>query len=302
MADLEKRSLGKTGMKAIALGLGCAHLGHPNKATDGEAIEAVRHAIDLGINFVDTSAMYGHGHSERRVGLALEGGYRDKVYLQTKAGTHPERRHDYSAEAIRWSVENSFKQLRTDYIDSVLIHDPREKDDPFAAGAGWEELLKMKEEGLVGHIGIGVRSDKWHQVAIETGQADIVLTPGDYNLLSQSLVETSWPLAKAQGVGVIIGSVFAIGLLAGAEPNVEDEKRRYPGEPRAYAMWQWCEDRGVNIRHLAMQFCLAAPIESIVLSGPANKREVIESFESATEVVADEIWDEFEKAFGVGIK
>jgi aryl-alcohol dehydrogenase-like predicted oxidoreductase len=88
MAVLEKRSLGKTGMKATALGLGCAHLGNPNKATDEEAIEAVRHAIDLGINFVDTSAMYGRGHSERRVGLALEDGYREKVYLQTKAGTH----------------------------------------------------------------------------------------------------------------------------------------------------------------------------------------------------------------------
>ena len=141
------------------LGLGCAHLGNPNKGTDEEAIEAVRHAIDLGINFV------------------------------------------------------------------------------------------------------------------------------------------------AKGVGVIIGSVFCIGLLAGAEPNVEEEKRRYPDrEPRARAMWRWCEDRGLNVRHLAMQFCLAAPIESIVLSGPANKREVIESFESATEAVADDVWRDFRGVFGVGIK
>ena len=63
---------------------------------------------------------------------------------------------------------------------------------------------------MIGHIGIGIQSSKWQKVAIETGQAEIVLTPGDYTLLSQSLVKTSWPLAKAKGVGVIIGSVFFV--------------------------------------------------------------------------------------------
>ncbi|MCZ6632588.1 MAG: aldo/keto reductase, partial [bacterium] len=87
MAELETRRLGRTEMKPKALGLGCAFLGSPQRVTDEEAVEAVRHAIDLGINFVDTSAAYGGGHSERRVGLALEDGYREKVYLQTKAGT-----------------------------------------------------------------------------------------------------------------------------------------------------------------------------------------------------------------------
>lgn len=300
---LEKRTLGKTGFEATALGLGCAHLGNPAKATDEEAVEAVRQAIDLGINFVDTSAMYGRGHSERRVGLALQDGYRDQVFLQTKAGTHPDRRHDYSAEAIRWSVENSLDQLKTDYIDSILIHDPRKgEDDPFAPGQAWDELLKIKDEGLTGHIGIGVRSDYWQKVAIETGQADVVLTPGDYSLLSQTLAKTSWPVAKAHNVGVIIGSVFCIGLLSGAEPDEEIEKVRYPDrEPRAHAMWQWCEGRGVSLRVLAMQFCLAAPIESIVLSGPANKREVVESFEAATRVVDEDLWCDFEAEFGVGI-
>ena len=79
MTMLGKRRLGKTGIEATALGLGCAHLGHPARARDDEAIEAVRHAIDLVMNLVDTSAMYGRGHSERRVGLALQDGYREKV-------------------------------------------------------------------------------------------------------------------------------------------------------------------------------------------------------------------------------
>ena len=84
MPPLETRRLGRTGMTPKALGLGCAFFGNKNKVTDQTAIEGIRHAIDLGINFIDTSA--GYGESERRVGLALEGGYRDKLYLQTKTG------------------------------------------------------------------------------------------------------------------------------------------------------------------------------------------------------------------------
>ena len=121
MNQLETRTLGNTGMTPRALGLGCAFFGGA-KSSDEEAVEGVRRAIELGLSYVDTSPLY--GESERRVGLALRDGWREKIYLQTKTGTHPERKGDYSAEAIRWSVENSLRLLGTDYLDSVLIHDP----------------------------------------------------------------------------------------------------------------------------------------------------------------------------------
>ena len=94
MSSIERRSLGKTGMKPKALGIGCAWFGS-DKSSDQDTIAGVRRAIELGLDYIDTSA--GYGQSERRVGLALEEGYRDKVHLQTKAGTHPEHRGDYSA-------------------------------------------------------------------------------------------------------------------------------------------------------------------------------------------------------------
>ena len=93
-----------------------------NEITDDQAIEAVHRAIELGINYLDTSPLY--GESERRVGLALNGGWRRKVYLATKTGTHPEWRGDYSASGTRRSVENSLRLLKADYLDVCLVHAP----------------------------------------------------------------------------------------------------------------------------------------------------------------------------------
>ncbi len=304
MAGLETRRLGRTEMRPKALGLGCAFLGTPQRVSEEGAIEAVRHALDLGINFVDTSASYGGGESERRVGLALEEGYREKVYLQTKAGTHPQRRNDYSADGTRWSVENSLKQLRTDYIDSLLIHDPRDEDDPFAPGAALDALLELKGEGVIGHVGIGVRSHEWHRKAIESGHCEVLITFLDYTLIDQSAAKTTIPLALEHDVGVILASVQGMGLLAGPEPDPEVEERRHPEENRpAHAIWRWCQEHEVNIRQLALEFCLNAPLNGngMVLAGPANKQEVQEVFEAATTPLPREVWREFKAQFGVGV-
>jgi aryl-alcohol dehydrogenase-like predicted oxidoreductase len=286
-------------MRPKALGIGCAWFG-ADKSSDQDAIAGIRRAIELGLDYIDTSA--GYGQSERRVGIALADGYRDKVHLQTKAGTHPDHRGDYSANTIRWSVENSLRQLQTDYLDSVLIHDPSDIEIPLAPGHALDELLKMKEQGLIGHIGIGVRQHEFHRRAIETGQIEIVLSFLDYTLLDQSVAQTTLPLAKERGIGVILASVFAMGTLTGQEPDAETERRRNPdGEPRAHRMWSWCQTRDINIRHLAMQFCLAAPIDGIVMAGPSNAQEVDEAYEAATTEVPAEVWRDFKSEFGIGL-
>ena len=292
MPGLESRRMGRTEMRAKALGLGCAAMGSA-KSSDRDAIEGVRHAIELGINFLDTSPLY--GESERRIGLALSGGYRERVYLETKTGTHPERRGDYSAEGTRWSVENSLRLLKTDYLDSVLIHDCSDIEEPLAPGHALEELLKMKEEGTVRHIGLGIRSHDAHRRGIETGEIDIVLTYLDYTLLNQSAAKTTLPLAKRSDVGIILASALAGGRLAGPEPSTD-------GDPRTHAVWQWCQSRGVSIRNLALQFCLAVPIDGIVMYGPADKVEVEEGFRAATTAVPDEVWQDFRAEFGVAPK
>jgi aryl-alcohol dehydrogenase-like predicted oxidoreductase len=289
MTELPRRRLGRTEMRPRALGLGCAFFGQPYH-TDEDAIEGVRRAIELGIDYVDTSPLY--GESERRVGLALQGGYREKVYLQTKTGTHPARRQDYTAEGTRWSVENSLTLLKTDYLDAVLIHDPKDIEVPLAPGHALDELLKMKEEGVVRHIGLGVRSHAFHRRAIETGHIEIILTYLDYTLLDQSAAQTTLPLAAQHDVGIILGSILAMGRLGGREPQ---------HDARAHAMWAWCQEHGVAIRDLATQFCLAAPMDGIIMPGPGTKEHVEDVVRAATTPIAPEIWRAFKAEFGVGL-
>ena len=291
--QLETRRMGRTEMQPNALALGAAWL---SSKPDEEVIGAIRRAIELGINYIDTYP----GHREHLWGEALSGGLREKIYLQAKVGTHPERRKDFSADGTRWSVTNSLKDMRTDYLDAVLIHDPLDMESVLGKGCALETLLEMKDEGLIKNIGAGVRSHDFHKEMIETGHIDLILTFLDYTLLSQSVAKTTLPLARKHDVGIILASPLGMGSLTGAEPNVDEERRRNPDEePKAHAMWKWCQERSVNIRHLALQFCLAAPIDGVVMFGPADKAQVEDGFEAATADVPEEIWQEFETEFGI---
>ncbi|MXV77790.1 aldo/keto reductase [Candidatus Poribacteria bacterium] len=292
-SKLETRRMGRTEMRPNALALGAAWI---YGRADAEVIAAIRRATELGMNYIDTYP----GHSEHLWGEALSGGLREKIYLQAKVGTHPERRKDFSADGTRWSVTNSLKDFRTDYLDAVLIHDPLDMESVLDKGRALDTLLEMKEEGLIRNIGAGVRSHEFHKTLIETGHIDIILTFLDYTLLSQSVAQTTLPLAREHDVGIILASPLGMGSLTGAKPNVEEERRRNPdAEPKAYAMWKWCQERDVNIRHLAMQFCLAAPIDGVVMFGPANIAQVEDGYEAATTHISEEIWQAFEAEFGI---
>ncbi len=290
---LETRRMGRTEMRPNALALGAAWLWQKPAA---EVIGAIRRGVELGINYIDTYP----GHAEHLWGEALAGGLREDIYLQAKVGTHPERRKDFSADGTRWSVTNSLKSLRTDVLDAVLIHDPLDMESVLAPGQALDTLLEMKADGIVRHIGAGVRSHEFHKELIETGHIDIILTFLDYTLLSQAAAATTLPLARQHDVGIILASPLGMGSLTGVEPDVETERRRNPdAEPKAHAMWKWCQEREVNIRHLAMQFCLAAPIDGVVMFGPADKAQVEDGYEAATADIPEDVWEAFEAEFGI---
>ena len=312
MPDLEVRRLGRTEMKPKSLGLGCGYLGDP-KRPNQEAITTIRYAIEKGINFIDTSPEY--GMSEYRVGLGLSNGLREKVYLQTKVGSHPKYLRDFSKKATIWSLENSFNLLQTDYVDSVLIHGPR-NDIETPLGDCLNILIDWKSKGRIGHIGIGIRQHEFHRRAIETGEMDIILSFLDYTLLSQSLTKTTIPLALKNDVGIILASPLNGSLLAGPEPKIneltKDPQIALPPSlvggptdpkifPEAHKIWQWCNSEGINIRDLAIQFVLNAPVKGngIVLTGPSNKKEFEEVYKSATKYISKSIWKKFEENFSV---
>jgi len=286
--QLPKRRLGRTELQVTSLSLGGARIGG-NNVTDDEAVETVHRAITLGINYLDTSPLY--GESERRVGLALADGWREKIYLATKTGTHPKWRGDYSASGTRRSVENSLSLLGTDYLDVCLVHDPSNMDPVVAKGGALDELQRMREEGLVKFIGLGVREHKFHKTAIQTGIVDVILTHLDYTLLSQTANEWLLSFASENDIGVINGSPIAAGLLSGLEPNV---KERPPEGEKAHKLWQWTVDNNMNLLNLAIQFCLRQPLIATNLTGSKNATEVEQNIAAATTPVSDEVWEQLQ--------
>ena len=98
---------------------------------------------------------------------------------------------------------------------------------------------------------------------------------------------------------LILASPLAMGLLTGDEPDPADEARKIEGPPRAAAMWRWCLNRGVNIRHLALQYCLAAPVDGIALPGQASSEQVEDSCQGVAAEIPDDIWRAFKGEFGI---
>ena len=149
----------------------------------------------------------------------------------------------------------------------------------------------MKEEGIIGHVGLGVRGIGHHIRAVEARVSEICLTHLDYNLLDQEAAALLFPTLKKHGVGVLIASPLKQ-VLAGPEPD-------WAEAPEAHVLWSWCRDRSVSLRDLALHFCLRAPINAIVLTGPASVRQVDENYASAQADVPPDLWADFRAEFGV---
>ena len=168
-----------------------------------------------------------------------------------------------------------------------------------AAHIPTDRLVSVMEAAMPWNgIHLGVNGESIERLTEAAGTVlpelgiNVLVVEVDYTLLDQSVAETTIPLAEKHDVGLILGSVLGMGKLGGREPK---------DDPRAHAMWQWCRDRGVSIRHLAMQFCMALPLKNgIIMPGPGTKEHVEEVYEAATTELPPEMWSAFRAEFGVG--
>ena len=294
--SLPPRRLGRAGFEVRPFGLGGGSLGG-DRTTDEAAVAAVRRALELGIDFIDTSAGYGMGESERRIGLALTPQDRRRIRLQTKAGSGT-RPKAYDGDSIRRSVEASLKRLRTEYLDVCLIHDPDEMEPVLASGSGIEALVRLKEEGVIGATGLGVRSHDFHRRAIADGRFDVILTYLDYTLLSRTAAPLIADAAEA-GLGVVIGAPLATGLLGSGEgPPCRYGHPATPDDPDVQAalrLRRWAADRGVSLPALALQWILRNARVGVMIAGAVSAAEVEENVRAVTAPLPLGLWEEWEK-------
>ncbi len=217
---LRTSQLGGTGLEITRAGFGAWAIGGGGwefgwgPQQDEESIAAIRRAVELGINWVDTAAAYGFGRSERVVGRALEG-LSERPYVFTKASLLDDGtghvRHSLKRDSVLREAEASLRRLGIEAIDLYQIHWPVPEQD---IEEGWSALAELKEQGLVRHIGVS-NFDAAQLRRIQSIAPVETLQP-PYSLVDRAVQDEILPFAEREGIGVIVYSPMGSGLLTGA--------------------------------------------------------------------------------------
>src|SRR5579871_6872628 len=149
------RPLGRTGLQLPWISFGASSLGQEFRTVDvQEALRSVRVALDLGMNFIDTSPYYGRGLSECLLGIALRGLPRDRYYLGTKLGRYAPAHFDFSARRVVESVDVSLQRMGVEYLDVILCHDIEFVDMAPIVAETLPALRKLQQQGKVRFVGV----------------------------------------------------------------------------------------------------------------------------------------------------
>lgn len=285
---MEYRTLGRTGLRVSAIGLGTmVHAGHFGPMDDAESLSAIEAALDLGVNFIDTSDAYGAGYSETLLGKALKG-RRDKVILATKGGNvmvGPDRgKTNFSVDYISRVMDESLKRLQTDTIDLYQLHNPNV--EVIERGEVWDLLERRKREGKIRYYGVSINKMEEGISAVHGGRSDTIQV--EYNMLVQEPSRELFPLAHKANIGVIARAPLRRSLLTG-KLTPEDQKRfqgedvrarNFPGDLFARELEKAEKFRFLvkgpvkSLAQAAIAFCLALPAVSVVIPGARNAQQM----------------------------
>ncbi|HBE23248.1 MAG TPA: aldo/keto reductase [Verrucomicrobiales bacterium] len=273
---METRILGKSGIALPVLSFGASSLGAEFRNVDvNEALQSVHTALELGMNFIDTSPFYGRGMSEVLLGIALKQHQRQDYLLGTKLGRYSLAHFDFSAKRVEESVHVSLHRLGTDYLDVLLLHDVEFVKLPQI----WEEtipaVIDLKKRGLVRAIGFSCYPMKTFNTVLNHVEDDIdcVLSYNQYTLQNTRFADELVPRLKPKGIGAINAGPFSARLLTNAElPAWLKEPEEVKAAARAAA--KLCANQGIDIAQLALQYSCANPEITSTVAGSANPNNI----------------------------
>ncbi len=302
--------LGNSDLKITRIGFGSWATGGPwqygwSKQSDDDSITAIHKALEMGINWIDTAAIYGLGHSEEVCAAALEKWSGAKPYIFTKCGMiwDAECKVDYSLRkaSVRREIEASLRRLKAETIDLYQIHWP--SDDLDETLEGWTELAALQKEGKVRYIATSNFSreelEKCHAIAPVTS-----LQP-PYSLLRREIEAEVLPFCKENNIGVIVYSPMASGLLTGSmsvdrAKNLPDDdwRKKNPNfqEPRlsknlvlADTLAKIGASRGNRTAgEIAIAWTLRNPAVTGAIVGARDAKQVEQMFRAADILLTDE--------------
>ncbi|MDP3801899.1 aldo/keto reductase [Brevundimonas sp.] len=288
------------------LGFGGAAIGNLYRpVSDEAAVAAVAQSWSQGVRYFDTAPHYGFGLGEQRLGAALEQiDPHGEALVSTKVGrlltpveTGARERHgfvdanafepvfDYSHDGVMRSFEDSLDRLGRDHVDILFAHDLGAATHGAAHAGRWSEFIgggyralrRLRDEGAVGAIGLGVNEWQVCEQAMTEGEFDVFLLAGRYTLLEQTALASFLPRCAEQGVSVIVGGPFNSGVLACATLSEAHYDYGVPPEwvsTKVAALRAVCADWDVELPAAALQFPLAHPQVISVIPGLANAGEV----------------------------
>ena len=310
----------KFGLGGVAIGNGFKQI------SDAEAEKTLEGAWEAGVRYYDTSPWYGLGLSERRFGHFLHNKKREDYVLSTKVGrvlkatkkvpetmwNNPapfDYKYDYSAEAVRRSVEDSLQRLGVESIDYAFIHDlSPDHNDEYEEGTTWEdhfevakkgampELEKMKEEGLIKAWGLGVNTIEPILITLEVAKPDVFLSAIQYSLVHhKEALERLLPAIEKSEARLINAAPFNAGLLAGQKRYNYDGKMPDDISDRYKKILKIAEKHKVNLVAASLQFSLAPKAAGTVLAGASKPEQVQENIKALEEKIPVEFWEELKQ-------
>jgi D-threo-aldose 1-dehydrogenase len=275
-------------------------------------------AWDVGIRYFDTAPHYGLGTSERRLGDALAIRARNDFVISTKVGRllipNPKpsafdvqaghavagelvRQRDYSRDGIRRSLEGSLERLKMDHVDILYLHDPEEHMEQSLREAV-PEMVRMRDEGLVSAIGIGMNYVSPLQRFVVESDIDIVLVAGRWTLIDREAAELI-RICEARGVGVVAAAPFNSGLLSTPWPA---DSAKFDYAPASQAVVQRarrlaliCRSHGYELPHAAIQFPIQRRSVACVLAGFGSAHEVRAAAAWMTQPLPGTLWSEIDE-------
>ncbi|MEV7931701.1 aldo/keto reductase [Curtobacterium sp. NPDC089185] len=304
---MQYRTLGRTGIQVSPLALGAMMLGTDGSIGNGDEQDSVRivnRALDAGINLIDTADRYSQGGSEVLVGKAIKG-RRDQVVLATKfngpMGTDPNRRGN-SRRWITTAVEESLRRLQTDHIDLYQAHRP---DDTVDLEETLSALTDLVRSGKVRAIG---SSDFPASMQVEAqwtserrGLERFRSEQPTYSILNRGIEREVLPVAQRYGMGTLVWSPLAGGMLTGRFRRGQESDlarvglfRHNRDERRIEAVEQVAAlsaDTGIPMTHLALSFAIAHPGVTSALIGPRSMDQLEDLLAAADVTLTDEVLD-----------